>query len=217
MTVNHTDTARLGSASPPRNQRSTKRRQASMPGDAMLLCMGLFSTFLLWVPRLRQINPTGKISLSLSGNLYARVRFLLPICTRDRGCSAHPAFPAPSCLRDNETQTSGAIRREKANVYLLFEIRNRKYLWRTQAPHSPAVIARLDRATQYSREGRVQPRSRGVLDRPVKPGDDSLVVASGCVRSPYVTMHRSDVFPSCQIADVGGASARRPNQGPSSR
>jgi hypothetical protein len=40
-----------------------------------------------------------------------------------------------------------------------------------------AVIARLDRATQYSRDGRVQPRCRGVLDRPVKPGDDSLVVA----------------------------------------
>jgi hypothetical protein len=40
-----------------------------------------------------------------------------------------------------------------------------------------AVIARLDRATQYSRDGQVQPRSRGVLDRPVKPGDDSLVVA----------------------------------------
>ncbi|MFH1345603.1 MAG: hypothetical protein ABIL01_31020 [Pseudomonadota bacterium] len=37
------------------------------------------------------------------------------------------------------------------------------------------VIARLDRATQYSRDGRVQLRSRGVLDRPVKPGDDTLV------------------------------------------
>jgi hypothetical protein len=31
-----------------------------------------------------------------------------------------------------------------------------------------------DRATQYSRDVRVQPRSRGVLDRPVKPGDDNL-------------------------------------------
>ena len=40
-----------------------------------------------------------------------------------------------------------------------------------------AVIARLDLATQYSRDGRAQPRSCGVLDRPVKPGDDSLVVA----------------------------------------
>jgi hypothetical protein len=37
------------------------------------------------------------------------------------------------------------------------------------------VIARLDRATQYSRDGHIQPRSRGVLDRPVKPGDDTFV------------------------------------------
>src|ERR1700682_994934 len=28
--------------------------------------------------------------------LYARVRLLLFFCTRDRGCSKHPAFPAPS-------------------------------------------------------------------------------------------------------------------------
>jgi hypothetical protein len=42
-----------------------------------------------------------------------------------------------------------------------------------------AVIARLDRSTQYSRDGRFQPRSRGVRDRPVKSGDDSLVVAGG--------------------------------------
>jgi len=28
--------------------------------------------------------------------LYARVRFFAQFCTRDRGCSAHPAFPAPS-------------------------------------------------------------------------------------------------------------------------
>ena len=58
-----------------------------------------------------------------SAALYARVRFLLPFCTRDRGCSAHPAFPAPSFLRDNETQTSGASRRENADLYLLFDIR----------------------------------------------------------------------------------------------
>ena len=29
-------------------------------------------------------------------NLYARVRFFSYFCTRDRGCSAHPVFPAPS-------------------------------------------------------------------------------------------------------------------------
>jgi hypothetical protein len=42
-----------------------------------------------------------------------------------------------------------------------------------------AVIARLDRATQYSRDSRVQSRYRSILDRPVRPGDDSLVVAGG--------------------------------------
>src|SRR5260370_6447786 len=33
-------------------------------------------------------------------NLYARVRFFAQFCTRDRGCSAHPAFPAPSSRED---------------------------------------------------------------------------------------------------------------------
>src|SRR6266581_7505721 len=32
----------------------------------------------------------------LSAALYARVRTSRAHCTRDRGCSAHPAFPAPS-------------------------------------------------------------------------------------------------------------------------
>ena len=37
-------------------------------------------------------------------------------CTRDRGCSAHPAFPAPSVFEGaKDTQTSGAARRENAN------------------------------------------------------------------------------------------------------
>jgi hypothetical protein len=41
---------------------------------------------------------------------------------------------------------------------------------------STAVIALFDRATRYSRDACVQLRSRGVLDRPVKPGDDSFVM-----------------------------------------
>src|SRR6266516_2814077 len=44
--------------------------------------------------------------------------FLVRNCTRDRGCSVHPVFPAPSTLRRGQTkiQTSGATRREKAKV-----------------------------------------------------------------------------------------------------
>ena len=53
-------------------------------------------------------------------NLYARVRFFVHVCTRDRGCSAHPAFPAPSCCYRGRqsTQSSGASRREIARLCL---------------------------------------------------------------------------------------------------
>ena len=47
--------------------------------------------------------------------LYARVRSLCNICTRDRGCSKHPAFPAPS-VGGQVMQTSDAVRRENANL-----------------------------------------------------------------------------------------------------
>src|SRR5262249_48547169 len=42
-----------------------------------------------------------------------------PFCTRDRGCSAHPAFPAPSFLKRCGScfQNSGASRREIAESY----------------------------------------------------------------------------------------------------
>jgi hypothetical protein len=58
-----------------------------------------------------------------------------------------------------------------------------------------AVIARLDRATQYSRDRCVKPRSRGVLDRPVKPGDDSLVVA-GVLPNPSFFLEALAAKPS---------------------
>ena len=63
-------------------------------------------------------------------DLYARVRIFCANCTRDRGCSVHPAFPAPSSFEGEKyMQTSGASRRENADSH-------------------PSVIARLDRATQ---------------------------------------------------------------------
>jgi hypothetical protein len=51
--------------------------------------------------------------------------FLLRICTRDRGCSAHPVFPAPSVFRGrDESNDSGAI--SAARIFLLFEIHRRR-------------------------------------------------------------------------------------------
>src|SRR5882672_9649482 len=45
------------------------------------------------------------------------------ICTRDRGCSAHPAFPAPSCFGGwQSTQSSDASRREIARSCLLLKL-----------------------------------------------------------------------------------------------
>src|ERR1700733_4638230 len=40
------------------------------------------------------------------------------LCARDRGCSVHPAFPAPSVWGGNFRQTSGASRRENAKMWL---------------------------------------------------------------------------------------------------
>jgi hypothetical protein len=51
-------------------------------------------------------------------DLYARVRTSLCHCTRDRGCSAHPVFPAPSHSRGQAASyNSGASRRGNALAY----------------------------------------------------------------------------------------------------
>ena len=43
--------------------------------------------------------------------------FLCAICTRDRGCSVHPVFPAPSVFEGNFLNNSGASCREMADAY----------------------------------------------------------------------------------------------------
>ena len=60
--------------------------------------------------------------------------------TRDRGCSKHPVFPAPSIFEEGQTkmQTSGDQRRENASSYSIVIVR----LVRNCA---------LRRAIQYSR------------------------------------------------------------------
>ncbi|MES2194300.1 MAG: hypothetical protein V4517_07775, partial [Pseudomonadota bacterium] len=47
--------------------------------------------------------------------------------TRDRGCSAHPAFPAPFFGGENDRHTSGDSRRGIADVYSVFEIETEMY------------------------------------------------------------------------------------------
>ena len=57
-----------------------------------------------------------------------------------------------------------------------------------------AVIARLDRAIQYAAAVVAGPRSRGVLDAPVKPGHDSGV-CGGVPKNPAQLSHFATLFP----------------------
>jgi hypothetical protein len=85
-------------------------------------------------------------------NLYARVRFFVHFCTRDRGCSAHPAFPAPSDFHwaDRLAQL-GRIAPRDENVRL----------------EAIAVIAGLDPAIHHSEQ-----RYFFMMDARVKPAHD---------------------------------------------
>jgi hypothetical protein len=84
-------------------------------------------------------------------------------------------FLLPRLSRDDDTQTSGASRRENVDVYLLFEIRIEIPFHHCEqaARHNKTVIARLDRAIQYAAASRLNTTVSGILGRPVKPGDDS--------------------------------------------
>src|SRR5215510_3327561 len=70
-----------------------------------------------------------------------------------------------------------------------------------------AVVARFDRATQYSRGAVIEPRSRGVLDAPVKPGHDTVRVARPSPQPP-ADLLRKTVIESAVIGLLGrGAHA----------
>ena len=74
-------------------------------------------------------------------------------------------------------QSSGELRREDAKACLhvecLSENRGDAPCWEEAACHTLAVIARLDRAIQYSAAVVIESIGRGVLDAPVKPGHDT--------------------------------------------
>jgi hypothetical protein len=70
---------------------------------------------------------------------------LCKFCTRDRGCSAHPAFPAPSCFRGGQTicKTSGASRRENAEV-CYDGTTSQRHCERSEAIQLPSLPRKLD-------------------------------------------------------------------------
>ena len=76
--------------------------------------------------------------------------FLACFARETAGAARIRHFLLPLLSRDDDTQTSGASRRENADVYLLFEIRIEIPFRHCEqaARHNKTVIARLDRATQ---------------------------------------------------------------------
>src|SRR6266852_8064364 len=79
--------------------------------------------------------------------------FLCATCTRDRGCSAHPAFPAPSMIegtdRSSKARANHAARRRTRTCCLKMEpeivfVVPDKRAWRApiRDPYAAAVIAR---------------------------------------------------------------------------
>src|SRR3954451_4334007 len=62
-----------------------------------------------------------------SGEPVVTTSCAFTFCTRDRGCNAHPAFPAPSLSRAVDAKLGRIAPRERAGVCLdwLFEISRR--------------------------------------------------------------------------------------------
>src|SRR5882672_3135052 len=78
--------------------------------------------------------------------------FLCASCTRDRGCSVHPVFPAPSSLSRAKIQA------------ILGHIMPRECGGMSLDRHAPRT-----RGIQYAAAHRLKSGASGILDRPVIP------------------------------------------------
>src|SRR5229473_8520678 len=87
-------------------------------------------------------------------------------CTRDRGCSAHPAFPAPSVFEEGQDllQASGAIRREKV-VACLFRS------WKLNGSYCHVIASAAKQSVPSSpRDGLLRfARNDGLMHNSSKP------------------------------------------------
>jgi hypothetical protein len=88
-------------------------------------------------------------------------------CTRDRGCSKHPAFPAPLSSGRMILQTSGATCRENADTHSV-------------------VIVREGGRSSIPETSMIEPISRGVLDTRLRGYDDPVVWRMDCFAEPVI-------------------------------
>jgi hypothetical protein len=96
-------------------------------------------------------------------------RFLCANCTRDRGCSEHPVFPAPSDFLEGQSGDANLGRsapRDRGRVFSCHRPRRRAI----QYPETPAI----------------ESTSRGVLDRP----PSRAMTSRGCLKIESVSPPR---------------------------
>ena len=73
-------------------------------------------------------------------DLYARVRTSLCHCTRDRGCSAHPVFPAPSFVSRDTSRRINSGRASPASV----EVRPGAFFTSPRLPGEVEICAKRE-------------------------------------------------------------------------
>jgi hypothetical protein len=89
-----------------RDQRATEAKEQGTPGRARI-----------------SRNPSRRECRIASAEPVCSCAYSPNICTRDRGCSAHPAFPAPSVSRKawHRCKTRVHLRRENAVGYAVWQ------------------------------------------------------------------------------------------------
>src|SRR5437899_8142577 len=112
--------------------------------------------------------------------------------TRDRGCSKHPVFPAPSISkRANEMQASGGLRREKAKVY--------PGVIASAAKQSMPPRARKDGLLRFARNDALNSRAKTKTT-----GNDPAVLKSVIADEPTASL-----YPACPAVARAAGPRRR--------
>jgi len=128
-------------------------------------------------------------------------------CTRDRGCSKHPAFPAPSAFLEGQgfSKTRAlSTPREcggvslKADRKILFVVPDKRSAIRDPYAAADVVLAR--RSTAFARQ------CTSVAMGPCVRRDDAWLVACATARNEFLAITSPASPPACPAAPAGALS-----------
>jgi hypothetical protein len=131
--------------------------------------------------------------------------FFAQFCTRDRGCSAHPAFPAPSDFKARKfMQTSGASRRENAkSCAVISPPSTRSCAWRGGVGGGGSISLLLWQRVCCGTPPPPTPKSELRSSRPHRfaGGREEMFAMAGCLKiefqlsSPGIAVRRTASLP----------------------